>query len=259
MTCSGKLADACNELASLARAPLPCARPGSRGWQALALRRDLRALQADMPAHGLSEVPAQLSLYKSFDKAILLAMRELDRVAAAAARHLPSNALYGPWEGGLAVDEAEPSASNRAVFPLRIFSWNIRGAFGSAGGTESHTGRILETVKLLFDKGASIAVFSEPRFAQGMVWPSWTNFDFHGARSSQSDTVAVLVLSELDKLVVPISDIGDERAIWLEVRLEDESDGILLLATYAPPSSRPGYERIEFFQRRCAELLSLRS
>ena len=259
MACSEKLTQACAELASLARAPLLCARPGSRRWQALALRRDLRALKNAMPAHGLSQVPSELNAYKEFERFILQTLSKLDEVAAAAACRLPTNALYGPWEGGIATAELVPDVGAPAPFPLHVLSWNVRGAFGSMGTAEFHTGRILEAVKLLHEQGVGIAVISEPGFAEGMLWPDWTNYDFHGARSAKPDTVAVLTLSNMEKMVVPISDVGDERAIWLEVRLQQDSPGLLLLAAYGPHSSRPAHERIAFFEQRNAELCSTRS
>ena len=235
------------------------ARDLGRRWQALALRRDLRALKNAMPAHGLSQVPSELNAYKEFDRFILQTLSKLDEVAAAAACRLPTNALYGPWEGGIATAELVPDVGAPAPFPLHVLSWNVRGAFGSMGIAESHTGRILEAVKLLHEQGVGISVISEPRFAEGMLWPDWTNYDFHGARSAKPDTVAVLTLSNMEKMVVPISDVGDERAIWLEVRLQQDSPGLLLLAAYGPHSSRPAHERIAFFEQRNAELRSLRS
>ena len=66
-----ELDQARDELFALSRVDLPEATPGSAPWQAVAFRRDIRALQFEAPPHGLSNLSWSLASYKEFDEALM--------------------------------------------------------------------------------------------------------------------------------------------------------------------------------------------
>jgi exonuclease III len=251
-----------HELFALSRTSLPDAAPGSAPWQALALRRDIHALRKDAPPHGLSELSKDLNTYKTFDKVLQQTLTLLDKQAAACAHALPFNAIYGPWEGG--IDSRLPPKNTvpttMPAFNLKIVSWNIRGALSTSSRQESHGGRMLQLVSTLHSLQVSLAVISDPCFGPGMRWPRWTGYEFFGQRTTKNNTVAILVAIEILHYVEVIPDVGDPRALWVQVHTS-ESDGpeFLLLAMYAPPSNYMPKERLDFFASRVTELCSLRS
>ena len=244
------LAAARDELLGLARHPLPCAVPGSASWQALALRRDIHALRTDAPPHGLSNISKDLEAYKHFDQSIFQALAILDKRAGAAAGKLPFNALYGPWEGGVASGSVSGTrgAANNLHVDFKVISWNIRGSLSTASRQEAHGGHLLQLVTTLHSLQASLAIISDPCFGPGMRWPRWTGFEYFGHRSNQHDTVAVLIAAEVLNTVEILPDVGDKRAIWFHVNTSGSADsGFLLLAMYAPPPNYSPKDRLEFF------------
>ena len=231
-----------------------------RGWKWDC--RDIHALRKDAPPHGLSELSKDLNTYKTFDKVLQQTLTLLDKQAAACAHALPFNAIYGPWEGG--IDSRLPPKNTvpttMPAFNLKIVSWNIRGALSTSSRQESHGGRMLQLVSTLHSLQVSLAVISDPCFGPGMRWPRWTGYEFFGQRTTKNNTVAILVAIEILHYVEVIPDVGDPRALWVQVHTS-ESDGpeFLLLAMYAPPSNYMPKERLDFFASRVTELCSLRS
>ena len=189
-------------------------------------------------------------------------MKELDQRTDVAARALPSNAAFGPWEGGLPLNQ-QPAARHHTPSPLRVLAWNIQGALGASGGFETHTRRLQLLTTALHQTRAVIAVLSEPRFGPGMQWPQWTGYEYRGCRSKAPDTVAVLVLRDFAASVLQVEDVGNERAIWSHVLPARSGVGVslgfLLLAVYAPPPNHEPHERAQFFQDRATELQKLRN
>ena len=249
-----------NELLQIGRAPLPEAVAGSKAWQALALRRDIQALLKAQPPHGLSNLPAATQAHKEFSKLLNHTLHKLDQRAGEIAAKLPANKLYGPWEGGIGVSEVGNALPQATPYDLKLFCWNIRGALSSATGHEAHSARISQVVQALHRVGATIAILSEPRFGPGLLWPQWTGYALHGARSYNNDSVSILVLQDLEDLIVPIPDLGDKRAVWLEIRTpRGAAPGILVLGIYAPPPNYSVAERSDFFKERMREVRQVAS
>ena len=141
---------------------------------------------------------------------------------------------------------------------LRFFAGILAGpgALSTAAGHETHSTRLCQMTQLLHELGVGLAITGEPRFGDGMVWPSWTGYSFIGARSPQNDSVRVLILTEIAELVTPIVGFGSDRSIWMAVRTGKDL-GILILAAYAPPSNRQPAERLNFFQDIAQEIQQL--
>ena len=256
-----RLTAARDELLSLVRGPLPCAVPGSGPWQALALRRDIQALRAEAPPHGLSSLSNDLNSYQHFDRTIQLALATLDKRAGETAGNLPFNALYGPWEGGVASETlTSPGVADNPLSVFKVVSWNLRGSLSAASRQEAHGGHILQLVTTLHSLQASLAVISDPCFGPGMRWPRWSGYEFFGHRSTLHDTVAILIAIELVHNVEILPDVGDKRAIWLHVHASGQAGaGLLVLAMYAPPSNYSPKERLDFFISRVTELHAIRA
>jgi len=259
--------DAADELRALARRGLALCGGAQKRWRALCFRRDARALLQAKPNYGISDMPCDLSSFREFDDAAAGALRTIDHRMGQEAGGLPLNKLYGPWEGGMPACEA-PQESARRVMPVILAALNVRGAFGHDGGLEAHDERILRAVAVLHAAGVVMAVISEPRFGPGMVWPSWTGYAYHGERSGEPDSVAVLVLEDAEQVVVPIGGVGDERAIWLELRTGKAGDGrgatqsergMLVLGLYGYHAGYAVAIRRKFWQSRLWELKHLRS
>eukprot|EP00435_Cladocopium_sp_Y103_P051578 s593_g16.t1 len=233
-----ELDQARDELFALARADLPEATPGSAPWQAVAISCGIRALKFEAPPHGMSNLSRPLASYTKFDEAIMAVLRILDQCTGIAARGLAVNAIFGPWEGGFLIDTAPSSAHSACLLNLKLVAWNARGGLSPAGSVEAHNGRILKFVNQLHNAKCSLCVLSEPRFGPGMIWPSWSGYDWVGCRSCASDTVAVLISEELSDKFIQLPNIGDERAIWLCVNCaepgkEEDLPSLLILAVYA--------------------------
>ena len=71
--------------------------------RALALRRDLAALSSIRPARGWPEgLPEELCWGIQFEKDLACSIVKVDKEMQHRAGSLPFNAIYGPWEGGMA-------------------------------------------------------------------------------------------------------------------------------------------------------------
>ena len=234
-----RLTVARGELLSLVRGPFPCAVPGSAPWQALALSRDIQALRAEAPPHGLSSLGNDLNSCKHFDRTIQLALDTLDKRAGETAGNLPFNALYGPWEGGVAsATLTNPGVADNALSVFKVVSWNLRGSPSAASRQEAHGGHILQLVTTLHSLQASVAVISDPCFGPGMRWPRWSGYEFFGHRSTLHHAVAISIAIELVHNVEILPDVGDKRAIWLHVQASGQAGaGLLVLAMHAPLSN----------------------
>ena len=96
-----------------------------RGWRALALLRDIKALRREAPSNlpdlrGVPGIPAASPLpslfeWSGFQTAVATALDEAARAGARGARGLPLAGVHGPWEG--AVGAAEASALSHARSP----------------------------------------------------------------------------------------------------------------------------------------------
>lgn len=194
-------------------------------------------------------ISKDLDSYKHFDRSVQIALRTMDQRTSEVAGNLPFNALYGPWEGGVASANSSGSgaATNNPLSSFNVVSWNIRGSLSSAGRQEAHGSHILQLLTTLHSLRASLAVVSDPCFGPGMRWPWWSGFEFFGHRSILHDSVAVLIAAEVVNNVDVLPDVEDKRAIWMHVHtVEQAGAGLLLLAMYAPPSNYSPKERLDF-------------
>ena len=94
-----------------------------------------------------------------------------------------------------------------------------------------------------------------------MDWPAWTGYAFHGERTSEPGSVAALVLQELSDCALIIPDVGDERAIWVELqplRSATRCEGLIVLGVYAPQAGYPMAVRTAFWNDRKHEVIQLR-
>ena len=248
-----------SELSQLAHQDLPAAGTALSPWAALAMRRDLRALLAEMPPHGISNLPPCVPNFTAFELALKRVVRALEGRCAEAAVGLALNRMFGPWEGGFSPGEAPTPENKLLTLPVKLAAWNVRGGF-SQGGTEAHTWSIAKVVAQLQRESVVAAVISDPQFAPGMQWPEWSGYVFLGERTSEPASVALLVLQEATSIVKPIGQVGDSRAIWFEILPFEgnHSQVILCLGVYAIPPNHLPSERREFWSRRLRELQQLR-
>ena len=233
------------ELNKFVNGALPTPRPVLCKWFALAFRRDVRALLASTPAFGITHVPDDLRAFREFDQGLRSLLQNLDARLVRTAHGIPLNSILGPWEGGIQATEHSPKEHLRTMIPLFFVAYNINSALGVRSAIESHDEGILHVIALLHDRGAAIAVISEPRLGVGMVWPDWTGYSFLGERTGEPGSVAVIILQGLTFRVVQIEGIpcGSKfvsltRAImgyWLWLFMD------LPPATHRPPDKSSGH------------------
>ena len=217
------------------------------------------ALRASRPPHGVSEVPAELDAFREFDAVVGDILLEVDRKASVWAKGMAVNKVYGPWEGGLPVEEIPCQASATSLPPVVLAS-NVAGAFGLAGGVGAADHKIIAFSSWLHDRGVILAVISEPCLPPGAIWPQVTGYIYHGQRSATPDSVAVLILAEASANVVVLPDIGSARAIWLQLPpVRRGGAGTLVLAVYGPPTSFDEATRRAFWHERAREHEHLRT
>ena len=142
-----------------------------------------------MPPHGLTDIPAAMRSYAEFDLTLNRMLCILTADAARMSAKLQWSALYGPWEGGMSPADMPQMTDQPVSMDVSVLAWNVRGALGSASSQESHDGKIRQLTKTLHETGVGVAVLSEPKLAEGMLWPEWTGYEYHGQRSQLPDTV----------------------------------------------------------------------
>ena len=127
----------------------------------LALRRDVWALLASRPAFGVSQVPHELQIFRSFDRVISECLRDVIRRTEQFVLHTPLSHVAGPWEGGHLADSLQSVAqvsSCRQIFA----AWNAQGAFGRSADEALNVDRMLHFAAQLSHEGVTIVVLVEP-------------------------------------------------------------------------------------------------
>ena len=109
-----------HELSQLARQDLPAAGTALSRWAALAMRRDMRALLAEMPPHGVSNLPPSVPNFLDFELALKRVVRDLEGRCAEAATGLALNWMFGPWEGGFSPSEAPAPTNKLLTLPVKL-------------------------------------------------------------------------------------------------------------------------------------------
>ena len=116
-----------SELSQLAHQDLPAAGTALSPWAALAMRRDLRALLAEMPPHGVSNLPPCVPNFTAFELALKRVVRALEGRCAEAAVGLALNRMFGPWEGGFSPGEAPTADTACQTSSLECKGWFFAG------------------------------------------------------------------------------------------------------------------------------------
>ena len=105
------------ELLLLGSSQLPKEHMDIAKWAALAFRRDLLAILASKPPHGLEELPGVLPAWKTFDHALTETLRKLELRCHRAAEGLPLNHIHGAWEGGQLQGDLPSNQANSLQTP----------------------------------------------------------------------------------------------------------------------------------------------
>ena len=243
------------ELDKWSAVALPPGNDDERGWRALALRRDIKTLLKKRPEPTGNEEtwPAGLGDGQKYQHLLVRMLSRLDtRLQDVKGSH-PFNAVYAPWEGGVA---AESARSQQCQIPIKIAAFNVQGKFGRGAGYETHDQRVFAATAALHKRGIIIAIISEPRLAEGMLWPeAECGYRCYGERSAGPDTLVALVWNEAVGAVAWLENVSGPRATWLE--LPTKTGVLLLLGVYPKHSSAPAEERLRFWQDRVGEFHQL--
>ena len=228
-------------------------------WSALCFWRDVRALRAARPPHGISEMPSVLCACREFEYVLDHELQVLERHLGFLCKGLPFSKCYGAWEGGLPSNELSAAGESTNFLKAKLCAMNVRGAFRLESAFQERDFRILQIINELHTVGALLAIVSDPQLGPGAPWPDWTGYVFVGARSAGPDSVGLLILQDAELNILLIEGVGDDRACWVELRLCSGGPCTLVLGVYGYHAGYGAALRREFWQKRWCELRSLRA
>ena len=130
-------------------------------WRSLAMRRDLRALQRETPQVSFAGQVADILDHRPFHFSICKLLRSLDTRCGRNSQGLPMARVYGPWEGGIRLQEQPAKPTDVPTVECVFIAWNVRGALGTRGGcNEANVAKLLA---FMHGQGAPLAILSDPQ------------------------------------------------------------------------------------------------
>ena len=191
---------------------------------ALCCRRDVKALLQPHSVHSLHDLQKHLRIYRDFDNFPQQTLSTTDKKLKCFAERLPPNKIYGACEGGMPAEEITDRNGDESVQRV-IAGFSVRGGFGKQGALDVNESSIFLLYQFLHTKRVALAAVSETRLPPGVIWPARTGYTFVGERCTGPESAGAWVPNEAVEVIVQISDVGDQQALWFELPSSDIGAG----------------------------------